>query len=917
MIQRQKFEQDLEFMMQCLKEVIAEMKNHGLQDFIPWLGPKDKSLPEPDEVDAVIPVVQLLSLSFQLLNMIEENTNVQERRHLEASGQVEKEPGLWSWTFRRLQKQGYKEDEILEKTRHLEVESVLTAHPTEAKRATVLEHHRDLYLQLVKKENQMWTPMEQDWLKDEIKTIIERLWRTGEIYLQRPDIDSELKNISHYLKNVFPEILPWLDKRFESAWYAVGFQRKLDYFEHDYPTVRFGSWVGGDRDGHPFVKAETTRKTLLDMRLIALIVMRHKLLDLVKKISISDQMQLVPQILQERLQDYQQMLPEQHAKASHRNPGEPWRLLINIMIERLPIEVVRDHATQLDEREYCYQKPQELLEDFRIIYDSLVEIGAYRIAQHELKVAVRTLQTFGFHSAKLDVRQNSAYHDQALSQLLQLAGVANAKQYPDWSQTEKSELLQKELAIFRPFSLKSQEPEAHASDVLGYLSVIKEYSDRYGYEGLGSLIVSMTHSADDLFTVYLLAREAGLAKVVDGSLVCPLPVVPLFETIDDLKKSAQIMDDFLSHPVSQASLRYQAHISGRHKPLQQVMVGYSDSCKDGGILASQWQLYMAQKTMGQLAEKHGVDLCFFHGRGGTVSRGSGPINRFLQALPKGALTGAFRMTEQGETIARKYANFATAVYNQELMLSSFTAETLECQSRESLAEDYFKMMDRLSQDSFSFYRQLVTHPDFVTFFRQATPIDVLEHARIGSRPPKRSGQATIEDLRAIPWVFSWNQSRFYLPSWYGVGAALEHLAKDEPVTFAKLRERLPKDRILRYVLYNVETTVASASEEIMRDYASLVEDQSIRQYFMQQISEEFQRTKRILAELFGSTIEERRPHVVRTVALREQSLRFLHKLQVKQLRDWRGQTAADQQESVLEKLLLTVNAIAGGLRNTG
>jgi phosphoenolpyruvate carboxylase len=322
--------------------------------------------------------------------------------------------------------------------------------------------------------------------------------------------------------------------------------------------------------------------------------------------------------------------------------------------------------------------------------------------------------------------------------------------------------------------------------------------------------------------------------------------------------------------------------------------------------------------MHEIAEKHGVELCFFHGRGGTVSRGSGPIHRFLQALPRGALTGAFRMTEQGETIARKYANFATAVYNLELLLASFTAETLETHRYREEDPKIAQVMDRLADKSFQTYRELVTEPDFVDFFRQATPIDVLEHSRIGSRPPKRTGKATIDDLRAIPWVFSWNQSRFYLPSWYGVGTALEDLRQNDPQAFRDLCERFNEYKLLNYVLHNVETTVSSASTEIMQWYGSLVEDDSIREKFMTKIMGEFNKTQKILIEVFGADIEARRPHVVKTIALRERGLRTLHKLQISQLREWRkAQQKGEPADGILENLLVTINAIAGGLRNTG
>lgn len=916
-IQSEKFDRDIHYIMECFQEVLEELGHSDLRPYIPWLnlGPSDQNALD---TDSPLKVVQLLSISFQLLNMIEENTTIQDRRARQNTGQLEQDHGLWPWAFQRLKELGFKEEDILQNIKHLRVEPVLTAHPTEAKRATVLEHHRDLYLQLVRKENQMWTPTEQDWLRDEIKATLERLWRTGEIYLKRPDVPSELRNIMHYLKNVFPEIIPWMDRRFETAWHQSGFTGDLDYFGHHYPRFHFGTWVGGDRDGHPLVTPEITAKTLRDLRLNALIVLRHKMEDLAKKISIADQLQAPPPGLNQTLEHYRNQFPELYASAAQRNPGESWRMLINLMIDRLPIEVVRNHATQLDDRPYCYQSPDELMTDFKILAESLIAIDARRIANHELKIAVRTLQTFGFHSARLDIRQNSQFHDQALSELLEHAGVAQANTYPEWSDDAKSEFIKKELAIFRPFCLKSQPVGAKARDILNTYQVIKEYSDKYSFAGIGSFIVSMTHSAADLFTVYLLAREAGLATIEDKTLVCSIPVVPLFETIGDLKSSVNILDEFLSHPVTQASLKRQQAKLGDTKPTQQVMIGYSDSCKDGGILASQWHLYQAQKDMHEIAEKHGVELCFFHGRGGTVSRGSGPIHRFLQALPRGALTGAFRMTEQGETIARKYANFATAVYNLELLLASFTAETLETHRYREEDPKIAQVMDRLADKSFQTYRELVTEPDFVDFFRQATPIDVLEHSRIGSRPPKRTGKATIDDLRAIPWVFSWNQSRFYLPSWYGVGTALEDLRQNDPQAFRDLCERFNEYKLLNYVLHNVETTVSSASTEIMQWYGSLVEDDSIREKFMTKIMGEFNKTQKILIEVFGADIEARRPHVVKTIALRERGLRTLHKLQISQLREWRkAQQKGEPADGILENLLVTINAIAGGLRNTG
>lgn len=914
-LQEDKFDEDLNFLMQCLYEVLEELGHKDLLPSIPW---RDSRSGAAVNETAVAPVrlVQLLSISFQLLNMIEENTNVQSRRSQQSAGHLEDETGLWPWAFQQLKAQGFSEEAIQSTIAQLHIEPVLTAHPTEAKRATVLEHHRELYMQLVKRENRMWTPVEQAWLKNDIKAILERLWRTGEIYLQRPDVPAELRNVMHYLKNVFPEVLPWLDNRFETAWREAGFATQPDLMEGQYPSFVLGTWVGGDRDGHPLVTAAITRETLKSLRLNSLIVLRHKLVDLAKKISLSDQIQEPPHILKSCLEEYKNRMPDCYRNASERNPRESWRTLVNIMIDRLPIKVVRDHATQLDERAYCYRNPGELLGDFRTLYSSLEEIGADRLAQNEVKYAVRTLQTFGFHAARLDIRQNSQFHDQALAYLLEKAGVEDGEKFAQWDSARKSLLIRSELRTLRPLSLPLEVHEGPAQAVLACYGVLREYIEAYGYEGIGSLIVSMTHAASDLFTVYLLAREAGLMIRDEDNLLCPLPVVPLFETIDDLKASVGIMEEFFSHPITQASLAYQSR-QGR-RPMQQIMIGYSDSSKDGGIIASQWHLYIAQKELQALGKNHGIDICFFHGRGGTVSRGAGPIHRFLEALPKDALNGTFRMTEQGETIARKYANFATAVYNLELIMASVTAETLGNRFKSSDDSALREVMTQLSESSQGYYQKLIRDPSFMSFYRQATPIDVLEHSRIGSRPAKRTGQASLDDLRAIPWVFSWNLARYYLPSWYGVGSALAALQQEKPEQFADLCRNMPHYQLLQYILFNVETTVASADLEIMGWYAGLVEDTALRQSFMQRIESEFLLTQRMLQKLFGSSIEERRPHVTRTIRLRDQSLKTLHRLQIEQLREWRrSQAGSENSEAILDQLLLTINAIAGGMRNTG
>jgi phosphoenolpyruvate carboxylase len=935
-----KFDSDLDSVMAALGEVLAEINHAELLPYLPFgdrnfkfneneknVGNVDASILKLPQVEVGLnlrsaeskDVIHLLSLAFQLLNMVEENVSVQHRRESQGEGRLEQESGLWPKTLRHLQESGIAEEKIRTVVRHLQVQPVLTAHPTEAKRPTILAHHREIYLQLVKRENKMWTPVEQNWNKDELKALLEILWRTGSIFVERPDVSSEIQNMMHYLKNVFPNLLPWLDRRFEHAWKECGFKDELDFLAGDFPTFQLGTWVGGDRDGHPFVSAEITEKALLDLRLNALILLRHKLTDLTKSLSIADRPQGVSNHLFSQLAEYKECFPALHAHATERYPDESLRKLIQIMIERLPVEVVREHATQLKEHGWSYRKPSEVKKDLSVLAHELRERGAQRLANTEIRDVMRLLDTYGFHTARLDVRQNSRFHESALQEILLLSGVSDAENFEQWPLERKKSFYASELKSSRPFITRSQAFKGKAREVVQCLQVLQSYSERYGSAGLGSYIVSMTRSECDLFAVYLLAREAGLIHAAEGNGVCPVQVVPLFETIDDLRRSAEILDAFLSHPFTRASLMQQMKQGGSHRPQQQIMLGYSDSCKDGGILASQWHLYRAQCELLEVAKRHNIELCFFHGRGGTVSRGAGPVHRFVQTLPPAAVNGCFRMTEQGETIARKYANQASAVYNLEILLASVTSETLLGAHKRPQEQWMTDVMGFLSESSFKKYRQLVAHDDFLAFYRQVTPIDVLEHYRIGSRPAKRTGQASLDDLRAIPWVFSWNQSRFYLPSWYGVGTALSELERSQPFLFNQLCVQLPQMDLLNYVLHNVETTVASASESMMRLYAELVDDVQLRELFMELILAELHLTRESLRKVFGTSIEQRRPGVVKTIALREPSLTLLHHLQVGLLREWRHAEPSEQnqRENALERLFSTVNAISGGLRNTG
>ncbi len=910
--------------MCCFREVLEESGELALAACLPWSGTESSrsSDTSPERLS------QAYSIAFHLLSMVEQNAAVQRQRVAEAEHGLTVMQALWGQCLQQLVERDIDPDQIAAALPGMHLELVLTAHPTEAKRTIVLDHHRSLYLLLVKRENQMWTPYEQRAIREDIKTVLSLLWRTGEIVQQKPDVAAERRNIMHYLYAAFPDVLPVLDRRLRQTWAHAGFDADRLRAPQSLPQLSLSTWVGGDRDGHPFVTAEVTRQTLDDLRLHGLLLLQRQLAALARQSSLSDRSQEPPPALRHRVQQLSSELGDRGQQLIQGKPDETWRQLVTLMLARLPLESVYPEGGRLLHDSGRYRGAEELLLDLQLLHESLNAVGAWRLADEAVGPVIRTVQTFGFHLASLDIRQNSRFHELAVGQLLSAAGFADAN-YQDWDEPRRLELLNRELASPRPF-LRSDTsagptgpwaqagPEADA--VLRTYRVLAEHLDSCGCRGLGALIVSMTRRLSDLLALYLFAREVGLTAATPEGLACRLPVVPLFETIDDLEHAPVILRAFLQHPMTARSVQQQRRERGGDHLMQQVVVGYSDSNKDGGILASLWSLYRAEASLARVGREAGVRVRFLHGRGGTMSRGGGPEHRFVKAIHPSALNGDLRLTEQGETIAQKYANRLTAVYNLELLLAGMTRATLlDCHSPEP-AHVLEETMDWLASESRQTYVRLLESEGFLTFFRQATPIDVIEETRIGSRPSRRTGQPALADLRAIPWVFSWSQARFYLSGWYGVGSALERLSMERPRQFALLAPHLYLWPPLHYVLSNAATCLAAADPDVMAEYAMLVDDAPLRDQFLARITAELQRTSRMLEEIYGGTLAQRRPNIDASLRVRRQPLRVLHRQQIALLRDWRDKRRQGDDEAaavLLPGLLLTVNAIASGLGATG
>ena len=944
-----KINRDLRELMICFREVLEELGEKNMAACLPWLD-EPSSFKFPESLSGL---EQVYSIAFQLLNIVEANAAARTRRLKEISSGLTAERGLWGEQLLRLKNLGYSEKEIAAFLPNVHVEPVFTAHPTEAKRSAVLAQHRIIYQLLARTDKESLTPSEQKKSRRQIKICLEKLWRSGEIFFNQPTVAEERRDILFYLRDIIPEAIANLDERLRCAWEGVGFSPTLIASRE--PQISFGTWVGGDRDGHPFVTAEVTQETLSELRLSALQVLHRELGALAKSLPLSSHFQKPSEELLNLICELTKKLGSRGEAILERYPEEPWRQLALLLQQQLPIQLNIGERSSINSSLDRFQDPEELRKALEVLIRSLEAVNAHRLVSDAVWPVLRSLTVFGFHLAHLDIRQNSAFHDCAVMQILTASGVADATSFLAWSEEQRLAYFRKELASPEPLLKKSNHKNlgVEAEAVLSCYSVIKKHIENYGPSGLGSLVVSMTRKLSDLLAVVFLAREAGITHWNDSTHYSLLPIVPLFETREDLEGAAELLRSYLCESSTSAFFHHQK----KEKPTQEVMIGYSDSNKDCGIMASQWSLHEAQRVMAEVAHDLNIGLRFFHGRGGTISRGAGPTHLFLDALPSGSLQGDLRVTEQGETIAQKYADPSTATYHLEILLAGIAGTSISCRKKSSPSSK--KTAAFLANESCRAYQELINTEGFIRFYEEATPIDALEATRIGSRPKRRSAQRSLADLRAIPWVFSWNQSRFFLPGWFGVGSALTALEKKDPKLFQELISHHRSWSFLNYVLSNVETNLASAHLEIMSRYAALVKDPIVRDRIFLMISEEFKKTKQQLQKIFGGpfsnvenrkvrpfsesgdsekgklfkerqfndvngdafggSFQERRPRMEKTLALRDKALTLLHEQQIITLQAWREaqQTNPKRAAELLPRVLLSINAIASGLRTTG
>lgn len=855
--------------------------------------------------------LQATGIWFQLLSIAEQNAGMRRRRMIEGERGPEQVAGTFAHAIADAARSGVPAEEIRALLAQARVRPVITAHPTEAKRVTVLEIHRRIYLLLVQMESPRWTPREREGFIDDLRTEIELLWLTGELRLEKPSVEQEVAWGLHFFNEALYQRVPELLERLEAA-----LERYYPGESFDLPPFfQFGSWIGGDRDGNPFVTNEVTRQTLQANRIAALQRFRGRLQELVRRLSIAEHAIEVSAefraALEKALKD-----SGMGVEIAARNPGELFRQFTACMERKL--EATLEAALRGEPPPAAvaaYNKADELIEDLLTMERGLLAGRCDSLVRNQFRPFRREVESFRFRTASLDLRQNTTVTTASVQAIWRaLSGATTADPPEPESEVWKQWLLD-ELA--RPLSGLPEFADlpAEAASTLGLLRMVRANRDRLDREAVGNFVLSMTRSVADVLGVYLLAKYAGLFGDAQGVEHCTLMVVPLFETIEDLNNAPGIMRELLGIPLVRRSIKALGGV-------QEVMIGYSDSNKDGGYLCSNWELFKAQNRLTRLGQEAGVPISFFHGRGGSVSRGGAPMGRAIAAQPAGSVHGQMRVTEQGEVVSFKYANRGTALYQMELLAAGVMEHSLKSGREKELQgnPEFDEALEALSGVSHAAYRSLVDHPGLVSYYEAASPVEELALLNIGSRPARRFGAKTLAQLRAIPWVFAWTQNRHLVPGWYGLGSGLVQFLEVRGDQGEQLLRRMFEGcRLFRLIIDEVEKTLPQVDLAIAREYAQLVPDSQTRDEIFSMVEEEYHRTAAMVLRVTGGgMLLERFPRFRRRLSRRLPVLNRVGLEQVKLIRQFRSAKDQDRsRDEHLVPLLLSINCIAAGLGWTG
>ncbi len=863
-------------------------------------------------------VVRAFSTYFSLVNIAEEAYQHQLRRQLRRRRRSW--TGSFEETLQQFRKERISAEQLQTLLDRLSYMPVITAHPTESKRHTIMEAQRRIFVTSQQLDDSRLSKEEREAVVRDLETKIQILWKTDEVRAQRPQVIGEIRHGIYYFQDSLFQAIPSMYREFEQALarvYGDGEGEQAAAPIRLPSFLRFGSWIGGDRDGNPNVTPQTTATAV---RLHHATVLKEYLRRINQLSHELTQSILLCQPSEAFLASLKR--DERFAAAAFPdNPDrfrrEPYRRKLYIMRHRLQ-HMLDDVRRRLEGQscpaaEETYPNAGALLEDLYLMRDSLASHGDANVADGHLKDLIRLVESCGFFLVHLDVRQESSRHTEAVAELC--ARLPEPVDYTALTERERLELLARQLAR-PPLDLDLERLSPATRETLEVFAVMKAMREEISPEAFGSYVISMTHSASHVLEVLFLAQQMSLAgRRPDGRWYCDLRVAPLFETIEDLQHIEPVLATLLDQPTYAALLK----ASGN---LQEIMLGYSDSCKDGGMLSSSWNLYKAQLKIIDITTQRGVECRLFHGRGGTIGRGGGPTHEAILSQPPGTVHGRIKFTEQGEMVSYKYSNRETAVYELAVGITGLLkaskcviAPAPETNPRHS------EIMEHLARYGEEAYRDLVDRTEgFLDYFYEATPVNEIALLNIGSRPSHRKRNDRSKDsIRAIPWVFGWAQSRHTLPAWYGIGTALQAWVQDHPERQEELRDMYRRWPFFRALLSNTQMALFKADMHIARQYAGLCHDRQLAQAVFRRIEAEYRRTvEHTLAAAGASRLIEENPTLALSLSRRNPYLDPLSHIQVTLLRRCRDPELGEEQRRMwLDPLLRSINAIAAGMRNTG
>jgi phosphoenolpyruvate carboxylase len=891
-------EQEGEPLFDLVEEVRGLAKSHRAGDEAAGerLLRRVESLPLPESRG----VVKAFATYFKLVNLAEEQERVRvlrrrAREAYEAGAAVGETIGA---AVRELREAGLSPDEMQSLLDRLLVMPVFTAHPTEAKRRTVLTKLARIADALRALDLEDSTPEEERSLHDDLREELVSLWQTEETRAYKPDVMDEVRNGLYYfeaLHDLAPQVAGALERAVAEHYPGASVRPSF---------LRFGSWIGGDRDGNPHVTVAVTEETLRAHNDLALRLLRRGIERLHGHLSTTERLGVDPELVESLRRDAE-VFPDEARRSEERYRRQPYRQKLLYVYRRLggTLEAAArpwraDHRV----RSGTYADVSELIADLEVLQAGLRRHRGERLAGGRLGTLVRQAQIFGFHLASLDLRQHSARHTSAIAEVMRRYGLAPGVESASGEKRER--VLTAEILAGRPFAPHRLDFSPETNETLDLFRLVRRAHERTGPRSIESYVVSMTRGPSDLLAVLLMARDAGVAERLD--------VVPLFETVADLHGAAATMERLFENPA------YARHLCARGGA-QLVMLGYSDSNKDAGYLTANWELHRAQRSLAAVCRRHGVRLTLFHGRGGTVGRGGGPTNRAVLAQPPESVGGRLRLTEQGESITNRYTNPPLARRHLEQLVHAVLVSSAKREvATPSRGGAWERAMNELSPAAERSYRELVHEtPALGSYLEAATPLEEIGRLNIGSRPTRRSLSAGLADLRAIPWVFAWTQSRVTLPGWYGLGSAFEAWAGTDEERWELLRTMYREWAFFKTLVDNAQLALRGADMLIARVYATLAAPGD-REAVFPRLREEYRRTEAALCRLTGQAdLLDEAPWLQRSIRVRNPYIDPMNYVQVALLRRLRSETPGADAEGLGDAVRLSVNGIAAGLRNTG